>query len=133
MAFEDEYKGRQKKKDPLKAFLPAIGLLLALAFAAIAFFLREPVQQLLIDQNVLTEPVDEKVGYVIGGVIFLVLMLFAGFIFALFAPKPAKRVTESELKKEREAMQREAQERKERRRKMQKQAFQERKDRIDKK
>jgi predicted histidine transporter YuiF (NhaC family) len=96
---EDEYVGKKKKKHPIEDFLPLIGLLLALAMGFIAWVAREPVHDLLKD-NITDFPKDTEVGYVIAGVLFLIIMLLFGIIYAIFAPKPDKRASEAEMKKE---------------------------------
>ena len=128
MGFEDEYKRGKEKKDPITAFLPALGLILMLAFGAIAFVLHEPAHEKL--QELITDfPEEKEVGYAVGGVIFFLLMLFAGFFYALFQPKREHQVTESELRKEKKAIEREAVERKQRRKKIRQEAFKQRKER----
>ena len=128
MGFEDEYTRGKQKKDPITKFLPALGLVLVLAFAAIAFVLHEPAHELL-QENITDFPEEKEVGYVVGGVIFVVMMLFAGFFYAMFQPKREHQVTESELRKEKKAIEQEHRERKQRRKKMRHQALQQRKDR----
>ena len=136
MGFEDEYAGKQKKKDPLRAFLPVIGLILALAFAAIAYSIMEPVHKLIADNvDGFPEPEmdtgvmeDKYPTYAVAGGIFVALVMVATVFFALFAPKPHKQVTENELKDEKRAIERENQERKRRKAKIRQQAMRERKE-----
>jgi hypothetical protein len=126
MGFEDEYAGRKKKKDPITAFLPFLGLILAMAFAAIAWVLREPAHEFLIEQ-ISDFPQEEEMAYAVAGVLFLIMMMLAALVYALFAPKPHhKLVTEKELKREKEAIDREHLERKRRKRRMRQQAAKER-------
>ncbi len=99
--FGEEYGEKEvKHKTSIRAFLPIFGLLLFVALAAVSFVLSEPLTTVLRD-NIDNIPADESVQYVVGGITFLVLLLMTGFMYALFAPKPQKRVTEADLKKER--------------------------------
>lgn len=97
---EDPYRGRQKKKSPLSGYLPALGLILAVALAAVSYVLSAPVHDLLID-NIDDFPIEPEIQYVVAVVLFAALVLFAGLLYAAFAPKPPQTVSESELKKER--------------------------------
>ena len=125
---EDEYVKSTKKKDPLTAFLPVMGLVLVVAFAAIAYALHKPAHEFL--QNRIDGfPTEPEVGYVIGGAIFLILVLFAGMFYAMFAPKGPKITTEKELLREKEERQREELTRKKRRAELRKQAAKERRER----
>lgn len=101
MSFEDEYveKKHNQKGTSIAGFLPVLGLVMAVAIGAVAFVLSGPVHELLME-NLDNVPADQEVQYVVGGVLFLVMLLFAAMIFAAFAPKPAKTVSEMELKKE---------------------------------
>lgn len=122
---EDEYRGRRKKKNPLAPFLPLLGLVLAVALAAVAFILSAPVHDLL-KENIADFPVETEVQYVIAVVLFIVLVLFAGMLYAAFAPKPPKLVSESELKRERIEIDREKRAKKKRRRELARKASRER-------
>jgi len=102
-----EYEPEEEKKSvSIGAFLPILGLVLAIALGAIAFVLSEPATQLLRD-NLDDIPAADEVQYVVGGMIFLMLLMLSGMIYAMFAPKPQKRVTEQDLKKERTMKERE--------------------------
>ena len=99
--FGEEYGEKSvKKKTSVRAFLPIFGLFLVVAFAAIAFVLSEPLTTLLRD-TIDGIPAEDEVQYVVAGMTFLVLLLFSGMVYAMFARKPQLRVTEAELKKER--------------------------------
>lgn len=101
-SFQDEFgeTPEEKKKTTINAFLPLFGLVLIIAFGAIAYVLSEPLTTLL-RENVDGIPAEQEVQYVVGGVIFLVMLMLSGMMYAMFAPKPQLRVTEAELKKER--------------------------------
>lgn len=89
-----------KKKNPLAPFFPVFGLLLIAALGAISFVVSQPAYNLLTD-NIDSIPANnQQMQLVVGGTIFLILLMLCGLVYAAFAPKPAKRVTEAELKKE---------------------------------
>ncbi len=115
MSFENEYAKSKKKKSAMAPFLPAIGLILILCFAAIAFVVSEPLTDILRD-NMTEIPNNQEVTYVVGFIVFLGLVLTTGLLFALFTPKPSKMITEQELKKERQQAAREKLARKKRKR-----------------
>ena len=115
MSFENEYVKSKQKRSAMGPFLPAIGLILIVCFAAIAFVASEPLTEVL-RENMAEVPDDEEVSYVVGFIVFLGLLLITGLLFAMFAPKPPKMVTEQELKKERQQVAREKEARKKRKR-----------------
>lgn len=128
MAFEDEYARPTDKKDPIRFFLPFLGVLLILAFAVIAYFAHEPAHEFL--QKKITDfPEEKEVGYLVGGVIFVVLMMLASVLYAVLTPGPAKRTSEAELRRDKQDMEREALERKARKKRLRAQAAQERTER----
>lgn len=110
MSFENEYARSKKKKDPIRAFLPVIGLVLIVCFAAISWVVHEPIRDALAE-NVTDLPQPgqdgfEEIGYVAGGAVFVVLLMITSLMYSAFAPKPEKIVSERELlreKKERAA------------------------------
>lgn len=112
---EDPYRGRRRKKSPLSAYLPVLGLFLAVALGAVAYVLSAPVHELLID-NIADFPTETEIQYVVALILFGVLVLFAGLIYAAFAPKPPKTVSEADLKKERIEIDKEKRARKKRKR-----------------
>ncbi|NJL57419.1 hypothetical protein HC928_21480 [bacterium] len=102
MSFEDEYQGRslEARGTSIKAFLPVMGFLLLIVLGVMAYFLSEPVHELLMD-NLDGVPADQEVRYLVGAVLFVVMTMVVGMVYAAFAPKPSKTVTESQLKRER--------------------------------
>jgi hypothetical protein len=108
MGFEDEYarKGRKKNRDPIRPFLPVLGLLLAVALAAISWVIHEPLRDFLVEQFPdLPQPGTESfevVGYIAGGVVFVVLLMIVSMLYTIFAPRPEKLTSESQLKRERD-------------------------------
>lgn len=115
MSFEDEYVRVKKKKSPLRVLFPLFGFIMAIALGAIAYILSPDAHELLI-KYVDNFPADEQIQYVVAGVLFVVLVLFAGMIYAMFAPKPPKQVTEKELQRLKDAKEKERRARKRRRR-----------------
>lgn len=97
---------KQKEKASIRAFLPAIGLIVAGLCAVVAIFLSSPVHNFLIAQFGSQIPNAPEVQYVIAFGLFLVFITIFGLIYAFAAPKPEKMVSERELdreKREREA------------------------------
>ncbi|MBC7869404.1 MAG: hypothetical protein H7Y09_01085 [Chitinophagaceae bacterium] len=112
---EDEYaaKKRRSTKNPVTAFLPAIGLILAVVLAAVAYVISGPAHDFLAKQDI-GIPSNDEVQYVIAGVLWLLLVLLTAMIYAMFAPKPEKLATEAQMKKEKVANQKETLARKKR-------------------
>lgn len=131
MSFENEYVKGTKREDPLKKFYPAIGFILMLSFAAIAFVLYPFAQEMLAEQfpNFPQEGDEayEQFGYIVAGSIFVLLMLFFSLLYALFAARGEKQVTEKELKDEKRAREQEKLARKRRKKKIQQEQAKERK------
>lgn len=106
---DEEYSGSGKKRRSkgLRAFYPLIGLILAGAFGAIAYVLGGPIAFQLEPTMFpgLNNEDFNTVTWIIRGVIFFVLVLFGGLLFAMAAPKPkgSTGVTERGMGKEREA------------------------------
>lgn len=97
---ENEYVKRRRKKNPLNAFLPILGLILAIALGAVSYVLSEPLQDFLV-ANVNNFPSEQEAQIVVGVVLFVVLLLFAALIYAIFAPKPPRMISENVLRDER--------------------------------
>jgi hypothetical protein len=107
MSFEDEYMSKAKKKTPLNAFLPLIGLFLIAAAAGVGFALSKPLTEWLQTSVLADNSQDitdnfETVQLVVGAVVAVIILLFAAMMYAAFAPKPTKLTNERELKKEKE-------------------------------
>lgn len=113
MSFENEYIRKAKSHSAINKWLPALGFLLALAFAGIAFVLSDPVHQFIYEQffqedefargiAFTSESFDQQsVQYGVAVVLWIIFVMVASFLYAAFAPKPTKLVAESTLKKER--------------------------------
>lgn len=114
---ERAYIERMSKRNRIAKWLPALGFLLAIAMAALAFILSEPVHSWMYEtffaeaeairgiQGTADSFDQEIVQYAVGGVMFFVFMVFFATIYALFAPKRKIKVSEKQLKKERDEKQ----------------------------
>ena len=103
--------------DYIRAALPAIGLLLALAFGAISWVLAPQLLGWTV-RNVSgftgREMPGQTMRLIFAAFIFLVLSGFAGGVVALALPRKKSRVKESDLAKEKADMRREKQRRRKR-------------------
>jgi Na+/proline symporter len=92
-----------KKKDPLKPFYAIIGLVIMVAAAAIGYFaaptIIDSVWQYL-PPEIRDIPADQ-LRIIFAAAIFFIVVGFLGFVFAIFAPRPPKGVSERELSVER--------------------------------
>jgi hypothetical protein len=131
MSFEDEYAGRPKKKNPLAGLLPFLGLILAVALGAIAWVLSEPVQELVVD-NIRDFPADQQGQIIVTGGLWVLLLLFSGLLYTLFAPKPTKLISEKHLKHERDDMYKEQAAKRKRRQQIARKLSKERKQQLKK-
>lgn len=124
---ENPYSGKftPKKKDPLRPFLPVLGLLIIAAAGAVAWF-GSPflINWLLTQQSFIRIPasVTDADPLVLQGIIamliFFIIVAFAAMLYAAVAPRPPKLVQESVLLDERKQMELERQREVARRRKM---------------
>lgn len=98
-----------KKKDPLRPFLPVLGLLIIAAAGAVAWF-GSPflINWLVTQQNFLTIPAavtDPENALTIQALaamlIFFIIVAFASLLYAVVAPRPPKLVQENVLLAER--------------------------------
>jgi NADH:ubiquinone oxidoreductase subunit 3 (subunit A) len=117
MSFEDEYVGRSRKKSGIAPWLPALGLILVVALAGVSFVLSEPVHEAVYEAFFRDEEIasgtfgtedsfdQENMQYVVGGIMFLVLLMTVGFLYAVFSPKGPKKITEADMRKERKQKQ----------------------------
>ena len=79
------------------------GLILVVAFGAIAFVLSTPVAESTVR---LVLGIDQQLWRIfVGGAIFVLLIAISGILFSLFAPRKKDRFSERELDKERKAIQ----------------------------
>ena len=136
---EQERTPKAEKKDPMKTLMPFLGVILLVAFGLIAFGVREEAHRILVEDVKIDgfpktaemggDPDDaQTTSYLVAIVIFVLEILIAGAVYALFAPKPEIRVSESDLKSEKRGMEKEAQLRKKRKRQMKEEALKKGKD-----
>lgn len=110
-----------KNSSSLNKFLPALGLVLAVALAAVSYVLSAPVTEFLEGNiNNFPDPVQQpEIQYVVAVVLFAVLLMFVALLYAAGAPKPEKMISEAELKRERDELAAEKRRRKRQRRRVQ--------------
>jgi uncharacterized ion transporter superfamily protein YfcC len=101
----------------LNALLPVLGLFLLGAAGAIAWVLSEPFADFLV-LNLSGIPDTPEMQIVAGVIIFLVIVLLYGFLYAIFAPKPQQSVSEAQLDREKQQKLKEAQRAKKRKKEM---------------
>lgn len=111
MSSMDDYRDPSrmpKKKSPLRAFYPVIGLLILIAAGAAGYFARVPAYAWLRDNTPLgtVAAPAEQMEIAVGIVIAMSVLLLSAFLFALVQPRDKAKslVKESALRKEREAM-----------------------------
>ena len=96
-----------KKKEPLKAFYPVIGLILMAIAGAVGYFSSEWAYELL-GQYVSNLPQDDfQMQMIVAFAIFLAITVVFAAIFAIFAPKPPKMLSEKALLAEKQDRERE--------------------------
>jgi predicted histidine transporter YuiF (NhaC family) len=98
MMSEEEY--RRKRKTSTKAFLPAVGLILLIAFGAISYAIA-PILERQFRGKIGAIPDGDMGELFYGAMLFLILIMITGLVLAFFSPKSKKNVSERELDKER--------------------------------
>ena len=103
MMTDEDYKasGKKRKSRGIAPYLPILGLILAIALGAISYVLGEPVAN-IVAQSVYF-PDFEAAAWIMRVIIFVILLLIVGMLYAMAAPKKAKAVTERDLNRERRA------------------------------
>ena len=120
---QQQYGGKYapKKKDPLRPFYPIIGLIIAGIAAAIAYFAAAPLYELIrtniLQGNTGQLPPADQMELIVGGMVFLVIVLLFALIFAAFQPRTPK-ISEQSLLKEKQEKEREIRRSRERQRAM---------------
>ncbi|MEM6280792.1 MAG: hypothetical protein AAF787_01250 [Chloroflexota bacterium] len=123
--------GRQKS--PISGWIPAIGFIMAVCFAAIGWALSEPLLDYTIDTfrgfdgNELDDVHPDAMQFAFAAFIWLVLLCVGSFIVAAAAPRKKSQVKEKDLKSEKEELLKEQKRRKKRQIQMQKEAARQRK------
>ena len=127
---EDEYVAKsRRKKNKLRPYYPVIGFFLGLILLGVAFVLADPVNDMLRDSLLKDRypyDIQTEMRYIVTGGLFIIFVLVAAMIYAVFAPKPTKLVTEKQLEKEKEIKRKEALAAKRRKRQIQRQMADER-------
>lgn len=107
-----------KPKEPLRPFYPIIGLIIAAIAGAVAFFGAPPLYELIrvnfLQNATVSLPPVNQMEIIVGVMIFMVIVMLFGLVFALFQPKTPRSITEQGLleeKKERERERRRAENR----------------------
>jgi predicted membrane protein len=113
------------KKSPISAFLPAMGLILLIAFGVISWvlapdLLRWTVREFDGFSGNEFEPIIMKTAF--AALIFLVLTSLTGLAVAIFVPRKRSKVKENDLNKERKANVKRVKQQKKKQRKFAKQA-----------
>ncbi len=114
-----------KKRSKTQSYWPVIGLLLLLSCAAIAYVVGEPLFTWFKTSHVIkgfppSGVPASNLQWLLRGIVFVVLGLFASLVVAAAAPKKKSVVTEKQMTKQREEMVREKKARKLRQQKMNK-------------
>lgn len=101
MTDEDYSRTRKAKTTTIRTFFPVIGLILIIVFAVIAYFIGPILTDAV--SGMITIPNDqlEIFDWVSRGIVFILLTLIFGLIYAAAAPKPKQMVSERALDKER--------------------------------
>jgi hypothetical protein len=136
---ESPYAGKftPKKKDPMRAFLPVIGLLVIVAAGAVAWFGSPFIIQWLFTQDYFNLPASVSSAdpfffqILVSIMIFFVIVAVFSLLYAVVAPRPPKAVHESVLMDERKKMELERQRDVARKRKMKSKMKNANKDVID--
>jgi phosphotransferase system glucose/maltose/N-acetylglucosamine-specific IIC component len=120
---QQEFGGKYapKPKEPLRPFYPIIGLIIAAIAGAIAYFAAPPAYELIranFLQNATGLPPVDQMELLIGVMIFLVIVMLFGLLFAAFQPRTPKAVTERGLLEEKQEKERERRRAKQRQRTM---------------
>lgn len=106
MMTDEDYSLKKAKGTSIRAFFPIIGLILIIVFGVIAWILAPIVTDIVNNAGLLQgfpPELLERFDLISGGLIFMVMMLFTGLLYAVAAPKPTKSVSERDLDKERKA------------------------------
>lgn len=126
---QDPLRMDEKAQRRRRAWWPLYGLFLSVAMAGIAYSLAPIVGEATFNQFRPGVPQDTWT-LIVGGVIFFLLLMVSGMLFAFLAPKPVQSVshiTDSEINRERKLRQAEEVARKEREKEMRRKISKERK------
>ena len=101
--------GKKPQKSRMQAYWPALGALLILASAVMAYFIGPAVVEWLDKGNVIrgfppTGVPKVNIYWILRGIVFVILVLLSSMVVAAAAPKKKSAVTEVKLIKERKEM-----------------------------
>ncbi len=101
MMTEEDYRLKQAKRVSVRAFLPLFGLILIVAFGAIAFIFGPSLTDVM-RGFIPIAPADlETFDWISRAVIFFALVMIATLLYAIAIPKKKDMVSERTLDKER--------------------------------
>lgn len=103
MMTEEDYHLKQAKKVSIRAFLPIFGLILIIAFGAIAYVFGTPLTELLRGFIPISTQDLDTFDWISRAIIFLALVMVATLVYSIAIPKKKDIVTERALEKERKA------------------------------
>jgi heme exporter protein D len=103
MMTEEDYHLKQAKKVSIRAFLPIFGLILIIAFGAIAYIFGVPLTELLRGFIPISPDDLDTFDWISRAIIFLALVMIATLVYSIAIPKKKDIVTERALEKERNA------------------------------
>jgi predicted histidine transporter YuiF (NhaC family) len=102
MMTEEDYRLKQGRRTTIRAFLPLFGLILIIAFGAIAFIFGASLTDLLVSMIPSIASVElTTLDWISRAIIFLALVMVATLIYSIAIPKKKDIVTERALEKER--------------------------------
>jgi len=125
---DNDYEMRQRRRSWRNILMPVMGLLLLVCAALIGFALSEPATDFL-RSNINNVPAGDEIQAGVGFGIFLIFLLVFAAVYAMFAPKPTKVISENELAREKKARDQERLAQKRRRREINQQMARERRER----
>lgn len=99
---QNQYGGKYapKKKPWWQPFLPVIGLLLLLGFAALAYLVSAPIMALIVERVPNRTLPKEQLQLIVAIAVFVVEVLLLAAVYSVFQPKTPRGTTERELDRE---------------------------------
>jgi predicted histidine transporter YuiF (NhaC family) len=103
MMTEEDYRLKQQRRTTIRAFLPLFGLILIVAFGAIAYIFGPTLTDILRGFIPIASNDLNTFDWISRVIIFLSLVMIATLIYSMAVPKKKDIVTERALEKERKA------------------------------